>query len=154
MFGENHRKTYFCRQNNLFTTMKATSMYIRLEGIRLFAYHGVDPQENVVGANFLIDLRLKTDFSHAAQTDELSGTISYADVFERLKEEMKIPSKLLEHVCERIATRLFRDFPMIEAIDLRLSKENPPMGSDCQSVGVEAHYEQSMKRTTTNPFTH
>lgn len=144
----------FVGKTIFFKTMKATSMYIRLEGIRLFAYHGVNPQENVVGANFLIDLRLKTDFSHAAQTDELSGTISYADVFERLKEEMKIPSKLLEHVCERIATRLFRDFPMIEAIDLRLSKENPPMGSDCQSVGVEAHYEQSMKRTTTNPFTH
>lgn len=31
--------------------MKATSMYIYLEGARFFAHHGVDPQETIVGAN-------------------------------------------------------------------------------------------------------
>ena len=57
--------------------MKATSMYIYLEGARFFAHHGVDPQETIVGANFIIDLRLRTDFTHAAQTDELKGTVRY-----------------------------------------------------------------------------
>ncbi|MDE5677989.1 MAG: dihydroneopterin aldolase [Phocaeicola sp.] len=120
--------------------MKATSMYIYLEGIKLFCFHGVDPQETAVGAYFLIDLKLKTDFARAARTDELEGTINYADVYATVKEEMKIPSCLLEHVCERIGKRLFNDFPAIEEIDLRLSKENPPMGSDCQNVGIEVHY--------------
>ena len=41
--------------------MKATSMYICLEGLKFFARHGVAPQETVVGANFTIDLKLKTD---------------------------------------------------------------------------------------------
>lgn len=120
--------------------MKATSMYIYLEGVRFFGHHGVDPQETIVGANFTVDLKLKTDFTHAAQTDELEGTISYADVHAVVKEEMKTPSKLLEHVCERIGQRLFRDFPTIQEITIRLSKENPPMGSDCKNVGVEVHY--------------
>lgn len=120
--------------------MKATSMYIYLEGVRLFAHHGVDPQETVVGANFIVDLRLKTDFTHAAQTDELDGTVSYADIHETVKEEMKIPSKLLEHVCERIGQRLFNEFPSIIEISIRLSKENPPMGGDCKNIGVEVHY--------------
>lgn len=120
--------------------MKATSMYIYLEGVRLFAHHGVDPQETVVGANFIVDLRLKTDFTHAAQTDELDGTVSYADIHETVKEEMKIPSKLLEHVCERIGQRLFNEFPSIIEIAIRLSKENPPMGGDCKNIGVEVHY--------------
>lgn len=106
--------------------MKATSMYIYLEGVRFFGHHGVDPQETIVGANFTVDLKLKTDFTHAAQTDELEGTISYADVHAVVKEEMKTPSKLLEHVCERIGQRLFRDFPTIQEIAIRLSKENPP----------------------------
>lgn len=120
--------------------MKATSMYIYLEGVRLFGHHGVDPQETVVGANFIVDLRLKTDFTHAAQTDELDGTVSYADIHETVKEEMKIPSKLLEHVCERIGQRLFNEFPSIIEIVIRLSKENPPMGGDCKNIGVEVHY--------------
>ena len=120
--------------------MQATDMYIRLEGLKIYAYHGVLPQENLVGAYYYIDLKLKTDFTHAAETDELEGTVSYADIFAVVKEEMAITSKLLEHVCQRIASRIFQDFPAIEAIEIRLSKENPPMGASAKSIGVEAHY--------------
>lgn len=120
--------------------MEIANMYIRMKGLKFYAFHGVDPQENQVGAYFYIDLKLKTDFTRAAETDELEGTISYAEVYERLKEEMKTPSKLLEHVCQRIASRLFADFPAIEAIDMELSKENPPMGACGKSIGVAAHY--------------
>ena len=120
--------------------MQATDMYIRLEGLKIYAYHGVLPQENLVGAYYYIDLKLKTDFTHAAETDELEGTVSYADIFAVVKEEMAITSKLLEHVCQRIASRIFQDFPAIEAIEIRLSKENPPMGANAKSIGVEAHY--------------
>ena len=110
--------------------------------MKFYAFHGVLPQENLVGAFYYLDLRLKTDFSCAAETDELEGTVSYADIFMVTKEEMNIPSKLLEHVCQRIASRIFQDFPTIEAIDIRLSKENPPMGSCAQKIGVEAHFER------------
>ena len=114
-------------------------MYIHLQGIKLYAYHGVDPQETAVGAYFTIDLKLKTDFSRAAYTDELTGTVSYADIFQSVKDEMHIPSRLLEHVAQRIAQRIFYDFPAIEAIDIKLYKENPPMGAQAKSVGVEMH---------------
>ena len=117
-------------------------MNILLNGVKLFAYHGVDPQENRVGSYFYIDLKLTTDFTRAAMTDELEGTISYADVFERVKQEMSIPSKLLEHVCQRIAQRLFNDFEGINALDIQLTKENPPMGSESRQVGVSVHYER------------
>ena len=120
--------------------MQATHMYIRLEGMKFYAYHGVLPQENLVGANYYIDLKLKTDFSRAAETDELEGTVNYADIHAAIKEEMKITSQLLEHVCQRIARRLLHDFPTIETIDISLFKENPPMGACAQRVGVEAHY--------------
>ena len=120
--------------------MQATHMYIRLEGMKFYAYHGVLPQENLVGANYYIDLKLKTDFSHAAETDELEGTVNYADIHAAVKEEMRITSQLLEHVCQRIARRLLHDFPTIETIDISLFKENPPMGACAQRIGVEAHY--------------
>jgi dihydroneopterin aldolase len=123
--------------------MQITDMYIRMEGMKFYAFHGVLPQENLVGANFYIDLKLKTDFTRAAETDELAGTVSYADIHTVVKEEMKIPSKLLEHVCQRIARRLFHDFPTIETIDISLFKENPPMGACAKRVGVEASYRRS-----------
>lgn len=123
--------------------MNINSSYIYLENVLLFARHGVASQETVVGNEFYIDLKLKADFTHAAATDELEDTISYANVYTVLKEEMEIPSKLLEHVCGRITTRLFREFPTIEEIEIKLSKRNPPMGADIRSAGVEMHCTRS-----------
>ncbi len=122
--------------------MKPTDMYIHLKGLNLYAYHGVLPQENRIGAEYTIDLRLKTDFTPAAETDDLTGTVNYAAVFEAVKDEMAIPSRLLEHVSRRIAARLLRDFPL-EEVRIALYKQNPPMGADCRQVGVEATYRKA-----------
>lgn len=121
--------------------MKPTAnMYIHLKGLKMYAYHGVLPQENQVGAEYTIDLRLKIDFTQAAETDRLEGTVNYAEVFNAVKKEMEIPSQLLEHVAWRIARRLLDDFPTISKVDIALYKQNPPMGADCSQVGVEATY--------------
>lgn len=119
--------------------MKMNASYILLENVRFFANHGVAPQETVVGNEFTVSMRLKIDVAHAAETDELENTVSYAEVHQILKEEMDVPSRLLEHVCRRMAERLFNEFPPIEEIEMRLSKRNPPMGADIDSAGVEIH---------------
>ena len=102
--------------------------YIFLNQVHFFAHHGVGGQETIAGNDFIIDLRLKTDIARAAETDDVANTVSYADVYEAVKEEMAIPSKLL-----------FHDFPAVESIDLKLSKRNPPMGADLDTAGVEVH---------------
>lgn len=116
--------------------------YILLENIRFFAYHGVAPQETTVGNEFVVSLRLKTDIARAMESDDVADTVNYAEIHQAIKEEMDIPSKLLEHVAGRIVRRLFNDFPTIESIDLKLSKRNPPMGADIETAGVEVHIER------------
>ena len=111
--------------------------YIFLDNLRFFAHHGVARQETLVGNEFTVSLRLQVDIRRAAETDDVANTVSYADVHEAVKAEMDIPSQLLEHVCGRITNRLFRDFPQIEEIILKLAKRNPPMGADIETAGVE-----------------
>ena len=120
--------------------MKRKEMHIYLNGVRIFAHHGVLPQEKAVGAYFIIDLDIETDFSLAAENDDLNETLNYAEIYATLKEVMKTPSKLLEHVCERIANSLFLQFSAISELSIRLTKENPPMGAECKEVGVAVHY--------------
>ncbi|MGN0310364.1 MAG: dihydroneopterin aldolase [Bacteroides sp.] len=115
------------------------TQYILLQNLHCHAYHGVAPQEQLVGNDFMINLRLTTDFSQAMQSDNVNDTVSYADVFMAVREEMNIPSKLLEHVAGRITTRLYHDFPSISAIELTLLKRNPPMNADIDAAGVELH---------------
>ncbi len=73
------------------------------------------------------------------ETDDVADTLSYADVYQLVQQEMQQPSNLLEHVVGRIGKRLLAEFPLIKAIDLKLTKVNPPMGADCDGAGVEIH---------------
>lgn len=115
------------------------SSYIYLSNLRFHAYHGVLPQERVEGNDFIVNIRLAYDFGKAMETDDVADTLSYADVYQLVQQEMQQPSNLLEHVVGRIGKRLLAEFPLIKAIDLKLTKVNPPMGADCDGAGVEIH---------------
>ena len=117
--------------------MKLMSSKIYLRNVRFHAFHGVLPQEGIVGNDYLVNLVLDYDFSSAIQTDELQGTLNYAEVYQKVREDMVVPSKLLEHVAGRIAHRLFSDFPEIQKLQLSITKVNPPMGADSDGAGVE-----------------
>ncbi|WP_217937940.1 dihydroneopterin aldolase [Bacteroides acidifaciens] len=119
--------------------MKINNSYILLKEIRCYAYHGVAPQENLIGNEYIIDLKLKVDISKVVQTDEVADTVNYAEVHQVIMAEMAVPSKLLEHVGGRIIEKLFQQFPALEEIELHLSKRNPPMGADVESAGIELH---------------
>ena len=58
--------------------MKINNSYILLKEIRCYAYHGVAPQENLIGNEYIIDLKLKVDISKVVQTDEVADTVNYA----------------------------------------------------------------------------
>ena len=117
--------------------MKLMSSKIYLRNVRFHAFHGVLPQEGIVGNDYLVNLVLDYDFSSAMQTEDLQGTLNYAEVYQKVREEMAVPSKLLEHVAGRIAHRLFSDFPEIQKLQLSITKVNPPMGADSDGAGVE-----------------
>ena len=117
--------------------MKLMSSKIYLRNVRFHAFHGVLPQEGIVGNDYLVNLVLDYDFSSALKTDDLQGTLNYAEVYQKVREEMAVPNKLLEHVAGRIAHRLFSDFPEIQKLQLSITKVNPPMGADSDGAGVE-----------------
>jgi len=75
---------------------------ISIEGMEFFAYHGCFKEEQVIGTKFNIDLFLTIDTSTAEASDNLHDTVNYQEVFQLVKGEMQVTSKLLEHVGRRI----------------------------------------------------
>ena len=110
---------------------------IFINGLRLYAFHGVLSQERQVGGEFIVDLRVHYNIYKAMETDRVEDTISYADLSDIVKREMAQPSALLEHVAGRIAKTVIQTYPTVESVWLRLTKVNPPMGADCSGAGVE-----------------
>jgi dihydroneopterin aldolase len=121
-------------------TMTFKNSYIHLKDLRFYAFHGVLPQEKSVGAYFILNICVKVDVERAALTDELSDTVSYADIYQIAKEEMQVTSKLLEHVAGRICKRLYQEFSSVEAVDITIEKENAPIGTGAQGLaGITLH---------------
>ncbi|MFR9165326.1 MAG: dihydroneopterin aldolase [Dysgonomonas sp.] len=110
--------------------------YILLENVKFYARHGVSDQETTVGNSFIINLKINVDISAASVSDNLEDTLNYASVYEVVKKEMDIPSKLLEHVGGRILQSLKKNFPNIKTIELKISKQNPPIRGQVEYASV------------------
>lgn len=119
--------------------MKCESSYILLRSLRFHAFHGVEAQERLVGNDYEVSLRLKADVNRAVESDKVTDTINYAEVYQLVAKTMSGPVDLVEHLAGVIGERLFQRWPQIDAIDVTVLKLNPPMGADCQGVGIELH---------------
>ena len=110
---------------------------IKLQNIRTYSYHGCLVEESKIGSDYRVDLEIKTDFRKSAATDELKDTVDYVLLNRIVEEEMAIRSNLLEHVAQRIITRIFKEIPSVSRILLAVSKLNPPIGGDVEAVTIE-----------------
>ena len=109
---------------------------IHVTGIKVYAYHGCLDEEARIGSDYQVDIELHTDFSVAAETDDLTLTIDYVTVNTVVKEEMAIRSKLIEHAGKRILDRLHADCPRLDRAVVTVAKMNPPINGNVTSVSV------------------
>ena len=101
---------------------------ISLSGMEFFAYHGCFAEEQIIGNKFIIDLEFFAATENAELSDDLTKTINYQKVYEIVKVEMEIKSKLLEHVARRILDAVYKYFPDIDNAKVTVNKINPQMG--------------------------
>ena len=100
---------------------------ITLDGIDVYAHHGVHPAERELGQRFVIDVALYGDFSEAAAADSLRHALDYVDVHRRVCEVTATTSfQLLEALAEAIVTDLLSRFP-VERVVVTVHKPNPPI---------------------------
>ena len=109
---------------------------IEIEGMEFYAFHGHFDVEKIAGNRFVVNLKIETDCSKAGLSDKLEDTLDYQKAYLAVKEEMAIPSNLLEHVCQRIITRIKSEFPEAKKVVVKVSKMNPPMGGQIEKVSL------------------
>ena len=110
---------------------------IFLENVKIYAYHGVLPEEKIIGTYFIVNVELHADLWKAVGTDDLNDTINYAKINEIIHQQMKIPSELMEHVAGRILKNIKVTFPQISFVKIRITKRSPPMKGEMDGVSVE-----------------
>jgi dihydroneopterin aldolase len=109
---------------------------ITLEGIEFFAYHGYYEEERTIGNKYSIDITVEADLEEAAREDNLKATINYGKLYQIIREVMEEPSKLLEHIAQRVITKTYEKYPDIDSVEVSVSKFNPPIGGVCHRAKV------------------
>lgn len=95
--------------------------------MRMHGHHGVFEQERRVGAEFEMDVEIHMPPVVGCSTDLIDDTVSYADIYEVVNKEFKIPSDLLEHVVERVADAICNKWQAISYVKVKLTKLAPPI---------------------------
>lgn len=109
---------------------------ITINRMSFYAHHGCFEQERVIGTHFEVDLTLTVDTTKAELTDNLDDTVNYLEVYQTVGRVMEQPSHLLEHVAHRIGEEVLCNFPGVQCVGVKLSKLNPPLGGQIESVSV------------------
>ena len=109
---------------------------IEINRLRVKARHGVFDQERSVGNIFEVSVKITCNIQRALLDDSLDGTISYAEVIDIIKEIMRNPSQLIEHVAYNIKTSLLAAYPQILGGEIRVAKLQPPVSAELGEVAV------------------
>ena len=111
---------------------------IVLEGMRFYGFPGVNPEERVLGQEYLVDLAVEMDLTQAGASDRLEDTISYAHIYRAVRDVMEgEPRNLLEAAAQSVADRILSDFP-VDSVSIRVKKPHPPIrGSVIENATVE-----------------
>jgi dihydroneopterin aldolase len=110
---------------------------IKVENIRVYAYHGCLKEETAIGSDYRVDLKVKADLQKSASSDTLDDTVDYVLLNKIVVEEMATPSALLEHVAKRILDRIFTEDKLVTIVTVAVSKINPPISGDVEMVTIE-----------------
>lgn len=109
---------------------------ITLTGVRAFGHHGVFDDERRDGQEFVVDATLYVSTARAAASDDVSDTVHYGEVAERIVELVgRDPLNLIEGVAARIADDLLT-WDGVKMVAVTIHKPHAPITVPFADVSV------------------
>ena len=116
---------------------------IYIHGLKLFAYHGVNPEEQEDGQYFVLDIEAQTSLERAGLSDDLDETVSYAQMIKTIRRVfLREKNKLIERASRRVADALLEEFPLLMSVKVKCRKPDAPMKAEFEYVAVEINVER------------
>lgn len=107
---------------------------IEVEGLEVYAYHGVLGHEKAYGQTFLIDCRYQVE---ASDEDDLAGTVSYAEVADLLAVTATSNSfDLIETLAHHLLAAIKALSNRILAVSVTVHKPQAPLAQKFRNVSV------------------
>ncbi|XVV12409.1 dihydroneopterin aldolase [Actinoplanes sp. CA-131856] len=116
---------------------------ISLSGLRVRGRHGVFDFEREQGQDFVVDVRLDLDLRPAAASDDVTDTVHYGELAERLAAIVGgEPVNLIETLADRLVTACLQDRRVVTA-EVTVHKPQAPIPLDFTDVAVTVRRSRS-----------
>jgi dihydroneopterin aldolase len=116
---------------------------IFINDLRFFGFHGVLPEEAVLGQRFRVDLVAELDLSEAGRSDDLEKTVHYGEIAMLVEEIGKTHRyKLIEALAEAMAKAVFEAYPPIDRLTIRITKPEAPVQLATGVIAIEIERER------------
>ncbi len=110
---------------------------IQVKGLKVFAHHGVYPEESAQGQDFFVNVCLYTDTRPAGKADDLEQSVDYGELSMFIDRYMKEHTyKLLESVTENLAREILLRYPKAVSVKISVSKPHAPIPLPFEEVSV------------------
>ena len=111
---------------------------ITIKNLEVFANHGVFPEENVLGQKFVVTAVLYTDTRKAGMSDDLSQSIHYGIVSQKITDFLQSHTyHLIETAAEQLVQDLLLHTQHLQAVTLELKKPWAPVRLPLETVSVK-----------------
>lgn len=109
---------------------------IEIRGLRIFAYHGVFPEEQQTGQIFIVDVAARIDLADAGKSDALTDTLDYGSLAGAIQERVQSERwDLIERVAQRVADLVLEDGRVAE-VEVTVRKPEAPIPVAFDEVAV------------------
>lgn len=110
---------------------------IQVKGLKVFAHHGVYPEESAQGQDFLVNVTLYMDTRPAGKSDDLEQSVDYGELCLFIDRYMKKHTyKLLESVTENLAREILLRYHEASSVEIGVSKPHAPIPLPFEDVSV------------------
>lgn len=114
-----------------------TGDFIKITNLKVFAHHGVFPEETRDGQDFYVNAKLFLDCRKAGKTDNLSDSLNYGEVSHFITDFLQDHTyKLIESVAEQLAEAMLLSMPVLKGVEIELCKPHAPIGHPFENVSV------------------
>ncbi len=111
---------------------------INIYGLKIYAHHGMFPEETKIGQDFIVNAAFYVDTTKAGLGDDLTQSIDYGAAAYFIKDFLQNHTfKLLEAAAEYLARALLLKYKLLKKIDLEIQKPQAPIGLPFETVSVE-----------------
>ena len=110
---------------------------ITVKNLKVYAHHGVLPEEKRKGQYFYLDIDLYGDFMLACYTDRVEDTVNYDEVCNCAFRVMTQNTfDLIERAAQAVCNAILIEFPAVDEVQITLKKPSAPVKCDIEYAAV------------------